>query len=252
MNLINLLIGRKVVFENLNDRSKIEYHCHTLNSFDCDISIGERLESYINRGFTHIVITDHDKNLSREQLLFCKSNYPGINVINGIEVSSSYGHIILINCSYRPLLNSLWFIVLWAKVFSCQILIPHPARKFTGLVDVYMRRGFSINYLNWFIDECRYFEVYNPRDTRRDKVDVNESVLRKIMMLKPVIGSDSHFLDDIYEKGNAINELDLESHLIENFKDSFDFKNVKLIFKYSELWRTVKSNVKYLLRYTEK
>ena len=245
-----MFMNKKSVLINTNGKNKTEFHCHTSNSFDCDISIGERLESLIKRKFTHVVITDHDRNLSRKQVSYCKFKFPEINVINGIEVSSSYGHIILIDCSYRPIINSLWFIVLWANIFSCQILIPHPARELTGLLDVFMRNGLSIKYVNWFIDKCTYFEVFNLRDSRKDKVDVNKVIFSRIMKLKPVIGSDSHFLDDIYEDGNTMNEVESDPQLIENFINYFNLKHIELKFSYSELWRTIKSTIKYLLRYT--
>lgn len=172
---------------------KIEYHCHTSRSFDSQDDLLTKISLYKDLEFTKVYITDHDEVL--EKKFISDITRPGI------EVSSTFGHIILLECTRKPIINSLWFLVLWARLYNSTILIPHPFRKYTGLLERYYSRGFSINYLNWFVRNTKLIEHYNHRDKPGYNSIVKQSTLQIIKSLDGIYSSDSHSLTDIYQNG---------------------------------------------------
>ena len=112
-------------------KTKIEFHCHTSNSFDCKVSLEKRLKCYNELGFTHLAITDHDNVMSDDNLSIVSAYTGKLQVIPSIEVSTFVGHIILLNCKRKPWINSLLFLFLWSKIYHADIYVPHPCRKGT-------------------------------------------------------------------------------------------------------------------------
>lgn len=195
---------------------KVEFHCHTNNSFDCFDELNDKIRIYKNHGFDKVYITDHDEILEIYNSNICAQ---------GIEISSTFGHIILLDCKKKPLLNTLWFLVLWAKIFDSKILIPHPNRKFTGLIERYNKKGFGFIYLNWFLQSVKYIEFYNHRDRDNFRVEIiEEKTYNLILKLNGIYSSDSHDLNDIYVNGTIIDKNNnpvLDKGKYRNFKDSF-------------------------------
>ena len=144
---------------------KVEFHCHTNRSHDCDDDVNVKIKVYKDLGFDKIYITDHDKVYNIKKSSFCA---------HGIEVSSTLGHIVLLDCKNKPPLNTLWFIVLWAKVHKSKISIPHCNRQFTGLIERYNSKGFGTYYLNWFLKNANYIEHYNHRDRNNLRIEFIE------------------------------------------------------------------------------
>ena len=202
---------------------KVEFHCHTEASFDCKDLLAEKASKYAIFGFNKVYVTDHDEVLKKnEHKIFSP----------GIEVSTTFGHIILLDIKYKPRLNTLWFVVLWSNLFGSEILIPHLNRKNTGLIERYNSRGLGLTYLNWFISKAKYVEHYNHREKDKLRVEsIHASTFELLLNIKGVYTSDSHSLSDIYTNGTVIDEggkiiLDLEK--TRNFKSQYDVNvNIK-------------------------
>jgi hypothetical protein len=175
---------------------KIEFHCHTTNSFDCNDSLDDKARKYIDLGFDKVYVTDHDE-------LYTENKYDIF--ASGIEVSTTFGHIILLDLKNKPPLNTLWFLVLWSRYFGCKILIPHLNRKNTGLIERYNSRGVGLQYLNWFISNSHFVEHYNHREKDKLRVEfIHPSTYNLLLNIEGVYTSDSHSLTDIYQDGTVI------------------------------------------------
>jgi len=202
---------------------KVEFHCHTNNSHDCSDDLNDKIRIYKNLGFDKIYITDHDEVFNVNNSSFCA---------HGIEVSSTLGHIILLDCKKKPPLNTLWFLVLWAKVYNSKISIPHSNRQFTGLIERYNNKGFGRFYLNWFLQKSKYIEYYNHRDRNNLRVEIiEEKTFNIILNLEGIYTSDSHNLTDIYTNGTIINKENvhvLDKEKYNRFKNSFKVVSTKI------------------------
>jgi hypothetical protein len=175
---------------------KIEFHCHTEASFDCEDPLTVKALKYFELGFHRVYVTDHDE-------LYKGSKHSIFSP--GIEVSTTFGHIILLDMKYKPRLNTLWFIVLWSNIFGAKILIPHPNRKYTGLIERYNSRGIGLTYLNWFISKAKYIEHYNHREKDKLRTEsIHASTFELLLKIEGVYTSDSHSLSDIYTNGTVI------------------------------------------------
>lgn len=210
---------------------KIEFHCHTSNSFDCSDSLEDKIQIYRNLGFNKVYITDHDKVLSND--------YITSEIRPGIEISSTFGHIILLECKKKPILNTLWFIVLWSKLNRSTILLPHPFRKYTGILERYRIKGFSQSYLNWFLRKVHLIEHYNHRDKKIIELDFSDSTLSIIKKINGVYASDSHTLADIYEPGTLVRN----GEILKNDSLSHNFFNNLLIKKQVFKFKRFPSNI---------
>lgn len=229
-------------------RSKFEFHCHTNNSFDCEISLALRLDRYSELGFTHLAITDHDKVLTRSDHAFILERSANLKVIPAIEVSTHVGHIILLNCKRKPWINSLFFLVLWSKIFDSQIYVPHPCRKGTGLLIEYVKNRIPTWYVAWFLSHVKYVEVWNPRDAIKDKVKVHPTLVRLLEKKCWTVASDSHYEDDINKDGCPEEGLQSSDPLISRFfSQKIESEEVNIPLTLRAVLRYIKSALRYAL-----
>lgn len=230
-------------------KSKVEFHCHTSNSFDCDILLSERIKNYAALGFTHLVITDHDVVLNKQDLSLISYYDRSIKVIPGIEVSTHVGHIILLNCTKKPWVNSLFFLVIWSKLWGSQIYIPHPFRKGTGLLIEYVNNKLPTWYIVWFLKYVKYVEVWNPRDTLKDKVKVDYLICQMLEKKSWTIASDSHFINDILVEGCPLDGLRSNNPLVMNFFTlNIELAKVDIPVTLKAALRYLKSALRYALK----
>lgn len=228
--------------------SKVEFHCHTANSFDCKVPLASRLDQYAALGFTHLAITDHDAVLTKNDHALIKAWGAKLRVIPAIEVSTHVGHVILLNCKHKPWINSLFFLVLWSKIFRSEIYVPHPCRKGTGLLIEYVKNKIPTWYIAWFLSQVRYIEVWNPRDSIKDRVKVHPTIVRMLEKKCWTVASDSHYEDDIYADGCPEKGLQSTDPLISRFfslKIESDEVNIPLTLRAA--LRYIKSAVRYAL-----
>lgn len=230
---------------------KVEFHCHTSNSFDCDVTLENRLTSYGDLGFTHLSITDHDAVLTQKDWRIINQHRGDLKIIPAIEVSTHVGHVILLNCRIKPFFNSLFFLVVWSKLFGCDIYVPHPFRRGTGILVKYVEEGISTAYVYWFFKHVKYLEVWNPRDRTTHKVIVDKRIFDVLSCgMLWTSASDSHFMDDIYINGCNLSGLDIsEKHVQNFFQNKIEAGDVELSFNLRSFLRYVKSSLRYALNY---
>ncbi len=228
--------------------SKFEFHCHTNNSFDCEISLSSRLNRYDELGFTHLAITDHDTVLKKNDHALILERSANLKVIPAIEVSTHAGHIILLNCKRKPWINSLFFLALWSKIFDSQIYVPHPCRKGTGLLIEYVKNRIPTWYVAWFLSHAKYVEVWNPRDAIKDKVKVDPTLVRLLEKKCWTVASDSHYEDDIYADGCPEEGLQSNNPLISRFfSQKIESEEVNIPLTLRAVLRYIKSALRYAL-----
>lgn len=231
------------------NNTKVEFHCHTRNSFDCEVSIKDRVNFYAANGFTHLVITDHDKALTKTDYDLINDCQRPIVVIPGIEISTHVGHVILLNCKRTPWINSLFFLVIWSKVYRSELYIPHPCRSGTGLLIEYVRNRVPTWYISWFLRHVKYVEVWNPRDSIKDKIGVNVNVLAQLENCIFVAASDSHYSDDVFTQGCPANGLDNSNPLVKRFfEEKVIAQDIVISLTLREFLRYIKSALRYLTR----
>ena len=229
--------------------NKVEFHCHTSNSFDCKVDLMSRLKGYIKLGFTHLAITDHDKVLNGRDWNIIE-NQSEICIIPGIEVSTLVGHVILLNCKFKPPINSLAFLVLWSNIWGCEIYIPHPCRPGTGVLFEYIPNKMPTRYISWFFRRVKYIEAWNPRDVTRVKIPVDQKIFEAFANVTWTCASDSHFEDDIYENGCPLIGLDMGDQRIKNFLDQkIEVGKISPSFNLRFFLRYIKSAIKYAINY---
>lgn len=232
------------------DKSKVEFHCHTSNSFDCNVSLDRRITDYAKLGFSHLVITDHDEVLKKSDFELINGNHEELNIIPGIEVSTYVGHIILLNCTKRPLFSSLAFLVFWSKVYGAQIYIPHPCRPGTGLLHEHLRLSISTCYIKWFLGFATFLEVANPRDKITEKSKIHFSIYEELMKLTFTVASDSHFVDDVNISGCPLSGLIWTTPEVQEFfNDHIEVTENKVVASLTIWMRYFKRSIGYILRY---
>lgn len=199
--------------------TKVEYHSHTSASHDCNVSVFERVRRYAELGFTHLAITDHDKVV--EKNILKKINDQGvISIIPGIEVSTFVGHIILLNCRSKPLLNDPIYILLISRIKDMRISIPHPMRPGTGLFNQCNKKRIPFWYQEIILKSAEYVEVYNHRDKKIYQEEISENSLQIIRSKILIAASDTHTESDIYKLGCPLDGLTQDSELVNRFFNS--------------------------------
>lgn len=225
---------------------RTEFHCHTNVSHDCEISVEDRVTIFGNLGFKIVYFTDHDAVHKKSELKRL-ANGKSIVLKGGIEVSTYFGHIILLDCYSKPLFNSLFYLVLISKIRGYRLLIPHPWKKYTGLFYQFNVTGFSYIYLYAFVHFCDYIEVYNYKENKVDLMELPPFVKQKIAELRKVCSSDSHALLDICGYYCSHKGLEENSHLVEFFESRIiAVSKRRSPFRFRSLLGIVKSNLYYL------
>lgn len=232
------------------DKSKVEFHCHTSNSFDCKVPLNVRIADFAKHGFSHIAITDHDEVLKKDDFEIIKASNEKLIVVPGIEVSTYVGHIILLNCSKRPYFCSLAFLVFWSKIYRAQIYIPHPCRPGTGLLKEHLRLGISTWYIKWFLGYAKYVEVSNPRDKIADRCKIHESIYEELRQLIYTVASDTHYINDINIEGCPLNGISWNAPEVQVFFNNYlEVTEDKLVASRIVWLRYIKRSMGYIKRY---
>ena len=110
-------------------RAFIDLHCHTRASFDCLSAPAAVVRAAVDRGLTHLAITDHDRI---DGALEARANAPaGLTVIIGEEVKTSDGDLIclFLERAIQPGMSAEETIAA-AREQGALVGIPHP---FDGL-----------------------------------------------------------------------------------------------------------------------
>jgi predicted metal-dependent phosphoesterase TrpH len=109
----------------------VDLHCHTSSSFDCLASPGSQVRAALNRGLTHLAITDHDRI---EGALRARDAAPeGLTVIVGEEVRTADGDLIALFLEHavepgRPARETIEEV----RAQGGLVGIPHPFDRYRG------------------------------------------------------------------------------------------------------------------------
>jgi predicted metal-dependent phosphoesterase TrpH len=109
----------------------VDLHCHTSASFDCLASPDSQVQAAINRGLTHLAITDHDRI---EGALRARDAAPaGLTVIVGEEVRTADGDLVALFLERavapgRPARETIEEV----RAQGGLVGIPHPFDKYRG------------------------------------------------------------------------------------------------------------------------
>ena len=117
--------------EGASTRSFIDLHCHTSASFDSLASPAKVMRAAVNRGLTHLVITDHDRI---DGALRMRDAAPqGLTVIVGSEIRTSDGDLIGAFLT-RPVRSgmSATDTITALREQGGLVGIPHPFDRFRG------------------------------------------------------------------------------------------------------------------------
>lgn len=117
--------------EGASTRSFIDLHCHTSASFDSLASPAKVMRAAVNRGLTHLIITDHDRI---DGALRMRDTAPsGLTVIVGSEIRTSDGDLIGAFLA-RPVTSgmSATDTIMAIRDQGGLVGIPHPFDRFRG------------------------------------------------------------------------------------------------------------------------
>jgi len=204
-----------------------DLHVHTIYS-DGKESPKVMIETAKKRGIDIIAITDHDttnafRNLNKNE------------VIPGIEVSTKYGHVVLL-CESPPELKSseIQFLIDYSKENNCIVFPAHPFDRF--------RKGIGNLIFNYKFNAV---EVYNSKAPRSANKKAYEASLQ--LGLPGLSNSDAHVKEAL---GSAYNIIDAELS-VEDILDSISKGRVKIVQKGLEFKAKVKILEWYIQRKIE-
>ncbi len=223
----------------------IEFHCHTNLSHDCEVSIEERIAEYRKIGYNNLYLTDHDRAQNKKTIIEFNRSLVNFNVRGGIEISTYFGHIILLNCYRKPFFNYLFYLILISKVCNYKIMIPHPWKKFTGLFYQFENSRAPSWYLNLLLDNATYIEVYNHKEGKVETMTLLASSIKKVENLIKISASDSHYRNDIFHRPCDTNGLGENSKLTKMFYSSLRVKKGGSDIRIRTIFGYIKSGLNY-------
>ncbi len=176
-------------------RAFVDLHCHTRGSFDCLSAPKEVVKAALDRGLTHLAITDHDRI---EAALEARELAPaGLTVIVGEEVRTRDGDLICVflERTIPPGLSAVETIAA-AREQGGLVGIPHPFDRLRGSI----LRDVAMAHIASTVD---WVETHNARLVGKGNEQAAEFALE---LDRPGIAvSDAH---SIMEIGVAYTILD--------------------------------------------
>lgn len=174
---------------------KIETHCHSAYSFDCNVTIESVAQYSASKGIDLLILNDHDRCgiTSEDEALFAKK---GIQVLKAIEFTTKEGaHIIGIHPHIKALEQKAFHYSVREIIDSLGsmeafIIIPHPCHE-TGLLG---QEKVSPADRSHALSLAHFIETDNFRyGTTKDMAKIQAEYPH----LRHIIGSDAHNSSDI-------------------------------------------------------
>ena len=174
---------------------KIETHCHSAYSFDCNVPVESVAQHSASKGIDFLVLNDHDRcGLTPEdRSLFTEK---GIHVLSAIEFTTQEGiHIIGIHPAIKTLEQEAFHysipeIMDSLTTLEAFIILPHPCHE-TGLLG---QRKVSLQSRDYALSRAHFIETDNYRyGPTKGIAEIREKYPR----LRLIIGSDAHSSTDI-------------------------------------------------------
>jgi glycosyltransferase involved in cell wall biosynthesis len=190
--------------ENIpNNYVKVDFHMHSLKSFDSELPIETIIEHAKKNNLRAIAITDHDiMEAQRKARLLAEDN---LMVVSGMEITTNVGDVIALFVE-KPIKSKDFFAAI--KEIREQngiVYLPHPFRG---------RRSISLD----LIKEIDVFEVYNGRsqgiNIENDQFG-NHEIVNFAMgnTLTGLGGSDAHHEHDLFKVISYIPSFNSEEEL---------------------------------------
>ena len=169
-----------------------DYHIHTCNSPDSQVSVVDVVDTAIKRGLAEIAITDHNTIAGGLKASEYAKGKP-ITVIIGAEIQTDCGEVIGLGLKKEIKERHLEDVIKAIEDQGGEVLIPHPFGPFH-------RNRINIP-LESLVERIDYIEVYNGRNifglgNRRAKTFAVK------YRLKMTVGSDAHFAFEIGNIGS--------------------------------------------------
>ena len=182
---------------------KIDFHVHTFYS-DGRHSPEEMVKAALNKGLNGIAITDHDTSEGYNRV----KDYP---VIPGEEVSTQYGHVVIL-CNFPPTPpREIEQLVDYSKENNCVIFPSHP-------FDIF-RAGIGEKVFHYRFDAIEVFNSKAPKSANEKALKVS-----KDLKLPGLANSDSHVLEAL---GSAYNELEIREFNVDEILEEIRKGRVK-------------------------
>ena len=174
----------------MNRRIFVDFHVHSIYSFDSLMSLQEVLRQAKNKELQGIAITDH--NTIEGAIEAQKLNQdPELTVIIGAELKTEVGEIIGIFLKERVFSKKIRDVIDEIHSQGGLVILPHPY-KYKSAVSL----DKSI------LEKIDYIESFNSRCTGEQNRKAQQ--LARSLNKPGVAGSDAHFLQEI---GNAKTEV---------------------------------------------
>lgn len=182
---------------------RIETHCHSHHSFDCNTAISDIIATCLQREVKGIVICDHDVcNITDEEETSFIDN--GIMLYKAIEFTTKTdAHVIGISPRIKELQKERFHYDLDELIDKLQslgaaIIIPHPNHG-TGIVG---NGKIAQNVIDKAINAAHFVEKENYR-YGKTSLDIIKNYSQKSF----VIGSDAHTSKNVGAFVNQIDEI---------------------------------------------
>lgn len=182
---------------------RIETHCHSYHSFDCNTSIEGIISACINRNINGIVICDHDVcDITKEEEALFKDS--GIKLYKAIEFTTKTdAHIIGISPQIKDLQKPRFFysvddIIEKLQKIGAVIIIPHPNHA-TGIVG---NGKISLHSIEMAFTAAHFVEKENFRYGK-----TSSDIIRQFSDKVLLIGSDAHSSKNVGAFVNEVNEI---------------------------------------------
>ena len=183
---------------------RVEFHCHTVYSFDSSNHLQQLLQVAKKRDIQRLAITDHN---TIEGALEAKKMDPEL-IIVGEEIVTTKGEMIGYFLQEEvPAYLSLQQTIEMLRTQNAFISIPHPLDQ--------MRRGWNIPDLLEILPQIDAIEVFNAR-CLHDSINQRTQAFADEHNLAGIVGSDAHSLD----------ELGLATMLLPHFEDADGLREV--------------------------
>jgi len=205
----------------------VDFHIHSRYSFDSFCSVKEILRRAKRAGLDAIAITDHNTIRGSVEAARCNTD-PEFLVICACEVATDCGDIIGLFLNKEIISRKCVEVVEEIKGQQGVVLIPHPDLK---------RLPLSI------LKSADLIELYNARSPA--KAESRLAQIAKEYSLKPVGGSDAHFVSDV---GSCLNTYEEACTNMESLREAVthSIPRVRILKKTSFLKFCASQFIRYI------
>jgi predicted metal-dependent phosphoesterase TrpH len=165
----------------MSGRFSIDFHVHTLRSYDCLTPPKMAIEMARRRGLDGIAVTDHDTIRGAMETVEA-NHYNDFLVIPGIEVTTDAGDLIGLHVSQNIESRSFSDVIAEIRQKGGVAYLPHPIRTFGKSFSAAAAGALDVDV----------WERYNGRYSAR-QFHQSDALFDDFSAARVVCGSDAHF-----------------------------------------------------------